>query len=139
MAPTIDMTVSPYDRGEQAPVPASLVQLRYKPKTRWVPSRFNARTVGDDGRVLLWNTYTGAVTAFDSRHRDDVLALLSPGGHPEPLGKLGEYMRGRGFLVRSDTKELDKFRYQYMTQQGRQDVLQFILLASEDCNFRCVY
>src|SRR4028119_206013 len=123
MAPTIDMRMSPYDRGEQAPVPASLVQLRYKPRTRWVPSRFNARTVGDDGRVLLWNTYTGAVSAFAAQHREEVLALLSPDGTSEPLGKLGEYMGTRGFLVRAGTKELDKFRYQYMQQQGRQDVL----------------
>jgi uncharacterized protein len=139
MESTIDMRVSPYDRGDMQPVPASLVQLRYKPRTRWIPSRFNARTVGDDGRVLLWNTYTGAVTAFDATHRNEVLALLSPEGTPEPLGKIGEYMSQRGFLVRAGTNELDKFRYQYMQQQGRQDVLQFILLASEDCNFRCVY
>lgn len=139
MAPTIDMKVSPYDRGAMAAVPASLVQLRYAPRTRWIPSRFNARTVGDDGRVLLWNSYTGAVSAFDARHREQVLALLSSEGTAEPLGKVGEYMTKRGFLVRAGTNELDKFRYQYMLQQGRQDVLEFILLASEDCNFRCVY
>ncbi|MBV9109727.1 MAG: radical SAM protein [Gemmatimonadetes bacterium] len=139
MAATIDMRVSPYDRGEQAPVPTSLVQLRYKPRPRWVPSRFNARTVADDGRILLWNTFTGAVSAFDARHRDQVLALLAPSGVPEPLGKVAEYMGRRGFLVREGTRELDRFRYQYMQQQWRADILQFILLASEDCNFRCVY
>lgn len=139
MAPTIDMNVSPYDRGERTPAPASLIQLRYRPRTRWVPSRFNARTVGDDGRVLLWNSYSGAVSAFDARHRDEVLALLSPHGSSEPFGKVGEYMARRGFLVRAGTNELNNFRYQYMRQQGRQDALQLILLASEDCNFRCVY
>lgn len=139
MAPTTDMRVSPYDRGEQTPVLDSLVQLRYRPRTRWVPSRYNARTVAADGRILLWNTYTGAVTAFDARHREQALALLSPAGSSEPLGKLGEYMKQRGFLVRAGTNELDKFRYMYMQQQGRQDALEFILLASEDCNFRCVY
>lgn len=139
MAPTIDMNVSPYDRGDQTPTPSSLIQLRYRPRKRWVPSRFNARTVGDDGRVLLWNTYSGAVSAFDARHREQVLTLLDHEGSAEPLGKLGEYMAKRGFLVRAGTNELDKFRYLYTMQQGRQDALQFILLASEDCNFRCVY
>src|SRR5215213_8184983 len=100
MPPTIDMRMSPYDRGEKTPVPASLVQLRYRPRTRWVPSRFNARTVGEDGRVLLWNTYTGSVSAFAEKHRDEVLALLSPDGAAEPLGKVGEYMTQRGYLVR---------------------------------------
>lgn len=139
MAPTIDMRESPYDRGEKTPAPARLVQLRYAPPTRWVPSRFNARTVGEDGRVLLWNTYTGAVTAFDARHREQVLALLSPKGTAGPLGKLGDYMSRRGYLVRSGVSEIDQFRYRYMQQQWRQDVLELILLASEDCNFRCVY
>jgi uncharacterized protein len=139
MAPTIDMQMSPYERGEQTPLPTSLVQLRYKPRTRWVASRFNARTVGDDGRILLWNTYTGAVTAFAAKHREQVVALLSPDGASEPLGTVGEYMSKRGYLVRRGTNELDLFRYKYMQQQWRQDVLQLILLASEDCNFRCVY
>ncbi|HLM66871.1 MAG TPA: radical SAM protein [Longimicrobium sp.] len=139
MASTIEMLTSPYDRGERTPAPVSLVQLRYQPQKRWVPSRFNARTLGDDGRVLLWNTYTGAVTAFADRHRGDVLQLLSPAGATEPLSKLGEYMRKRGYLVEAGSNELDRFRVQYMQQQWRQDTLQFILLASEDCNFRCVY
>ncbi|HEX6037840.1 radical SAM protein [Longimicrobium sp.] len=139
MTPTIDMVTSPYERGERTPVPVSMVQLRYRPRKRWLPSRFNARTVGDDGRILLWNTYTGAVTAFAARHRDQVLALLSHEGTSEPLGQVGEYMVRRGYLVESDANELDRFRVQYMKQQVRQDVLQFILLTSEDCNFRCVY
>jgi uncharacterized protein len=139
MAPMIDMLSSPYERGVQTPVPISLVQIRYRPQTRWVPSRFNARTVGEDGRILLWNTYTGAVTAFGDKHHDQVLALLSPAGASEPLGKLGEYMAKRGYLVKKGTNELDLFRLQYNRQQWRDDVLQFILLASEDCNFRCVY
>ncbi|HEY0018596.1 MAG TPA: radical SAM protein [Longimicrobium sp.] len=139
MPPTIDMQVSPYERGEKTPLPASLIQLRYVPRTRWVASRFNARTVGDDGRILLWNTYTGAVTAFAAKHRDDIIALLTPDGAAEPLGKLGDYLAKRGYLVRTGTNELNLFRYKYMQQQWRQDVLQFILLASEDCNFRCVY
>lgn len=138
MAPTTDMLMSPYDRGEKTPVPASLVHLRYKPRTRWVPSRFNARTVDDDGRILLWNTYTGGVSVFAPKHRDRVLDLLSQEGTNE-LGKVGEYMHKRGFLVRAGTNEMDMFRLQYMQQQWRHDVLQFILLASEDCNFRCVY
>ncbi|HEU4561440.1 MAG TPA: radical SAM protein, partial [Longimicrobium sp.] len=50
-----------------------------------------------------------------------------------------EHLRDRGFLVRNDVNELDRFRYRYAQGQWRTDSLQFILLASEDCNFRCVY
>ncbi len=138
MQPTIDMLSSPYERGAAVSAPA-LVQLKYAPKQRWVPSRYNARTVGDDGRLLLWNTYTGTITTFLPRDRERVLEHLSVGGISEPLDKVGTYLSKRGYLVRDDVDEMMLFRYSYARQQWRTDKLQFILLASEDCNFRCVY
>jgi uncharacterized protein len=139
MIPTIDMQTSPLDRNPQAPVDSTLVQLRYTPPQRWVPSRFNARTVGEDGRLVLWNTYSGAVSAFGARSREAVLARLSVRGVQEPLDKVATFLSERGYLVRENTNEMNQFRYLYGRQQWRQDVLQLILLASEDCNFRCVY
>jgi uncharacterized protein len=104
-----------------------------------VPSRFNARTVGDDGRLILWNTYSGAVSVFGARSREQVLRRLAPAGVAEPLDRTATFLRERGFLVRQDAGELNRFRYFYARQQWRTDTLQLILLASEDCNFRCVY
>lgn len=138
MQPTIDMLSSPYERGATSTAPP-LVQLKYAPKQRWVPSRYNARTVGDDGRLLLWNTYTGTITTFLPGDRERVLEHLSSKGLPDPLDKTGTYLSRRGYLVRDDVDELMLFRYRYAQQQWRTDKLQFILLASEDCNFRCVY
>ena len=139
MTPTMDMVQSPYDRDPRALRAASpLVQITSRPKERYVASRFNARTVGDDGRLILWNTYTGAVSVFKARDRERVLAALRSGA-AAPLTKVGEYLSRRGFLVREGVNELDQFRYRFARQHWRQDVLQFILLASEDCNFRCVY
>ncbi|HYR11671.1 MAG TPA: radical SAM protein, partial [Longimicrobium sp.] len=137
--PTVDMQTSPLDRGAPAPAVPALVQLKYTPPQRWVPSRFNARTVGEDGRLILWNTYSGAVSAFGAGSRDAVLARLSVGGVAEPLDKIGTFLSERGFLVKEKTNELNRFRMLYGRQQWRQDTLQLILLASEDCNFRCVY
>lgn len=139
MKPTADMMVSPLDRGA-APEPR-LVQLRYKPapKPRWVPSRFNARTVGEDGRLILWNTLSGAVSVFEAKDSPRVLARLAPDGVAEPLDKAAAYLGRRGFLVREDVRELERFRLLYHREQWRTDVLQLILLSSEDCNFRCVY
>jgi uncharacterized protein len=138
--PTTDMTASPLDRDPAAaPQPTSLVQLGYRPPVRWVPSRFNARTVGDDGRLILWNTFSGAINLFEPKDRERVLEHLSAAGVAEPLDRVGAYLDKRGYLVRSDIDELDRFRYRYAREQWRSDVLQFILLASEDCNFRCVY
>ena len=137
MKPTIDMLQSPLDRTPARPQP--LVQLAYTPAPRWVPSRYNARTVGDDGRLILWNTFTGAITVFQAKDRERVLARLAAAGVPEPLDKAADYLAKRGYLVRRDVDELDRFRIRYAREQWRSDVLQFILLASEDCNFRCVY
>ena len=139
MKPTIDMQTSPLDRGQPpAPAPA-LVHLAYAPKPRWVPSRFNARTVGEDGRLILWNTYSGAISTFGAKSRDGVLARLGTGGVSEPLDKTAKYLSDRGFLVRENVSELNQFRYLFGRQHYRTDTLQLILLASEDCNFRCVY
>jgi uncharacterized protein len=45
----------------------------------------------------------------------------------------------RGYLVSRGTDELRKVRYLSGEQHYRNDVLELILLASEDCNFRCTY
>jgi uncharacterized protein len=139
MKPTIDMTVSPYDRGSVPQASSSFVQLQYKRPARWVPSRYNARTVDEDGRLLLWNTLSGSVNAFEAGETNRVLARLSPQGLPEPLDRAAGYLAKRGYLVRDNVDQVDLFRYRYAQQQWRSDALQLILLTSEDCNFRCVY
>ncbi|HEU4883835.1 MAG TPA: radical SAM protein [Longimicrobium sp.] len=140
MRATLDMQTSPLDRNPPpAPAPG-LVQLKYTAaRTRWVPSRYNARTVAEDGRLILWNTFSGAISAFGARSREAVLSRLSVNGVAEPLDKVGTFLSERGFLVKENTNELNQFRYLFARQHWRQDTLQLILLASEDCNFRCVY
>jgi uncharacterized protein len=133
------MTVSPYDRGSKTQASPPLVQLGYQRPQRWVASRYNARTVDEDGRLLLWNTFSGSINSFEAVDRERVLAKLSAAGIAGPLGAAAEYLARRGYLVREGQDEVDAVRYQYAQQQWRTDVLQFILLSSEDCNFRCVY
>lgn len=128
------MNASPLDRA-----PGPLAQLRYTPPPRWTPSRFNARTVGDDGRMLLWNTLTGAVFEFLPEHREAALALLSAKEVREPLDAVGKHLASRGFLVAEGMDEAARFRTFFGQQHWRQDTLELILLASEDCNFRCTY
>ena len=138
MKPTIDMTISPYDRST-SPREPGLVNLSYKPKQRWVASRYNARTLCEDGRLILWNTLSGAISAFQPADAEAVIDHLRADVVRDPLDKVGRYLSRRGFLVHDRLNELDLFRYKYAQGQWRTDMLQFILLASEDCNFRCVY
>ncbi len=135
--PMADMLTSPHDRASAALAPP-LVQLGYRAGPRWVPSRYNARTVGSDGRLILWNTFSGRISVFKPRDAAAVEDRLSQAGVGR-LDRTGDYLAKRGFLVREGDDELPLFRYAYARQQWRTDTLQFILLASEDCNFRCVY
>ncbi|MEW5929399.1 MAG: radical SAM protein [Gemmatimonadota bacterium] len=139
MKPTLDMVVSPHDRSPLPGEALQLVQLQFQPKQRWVPSRFNARTLGDDGRLILWNTLSGAISVFAPEHSDAVISHLSRKGVTAPLDKVAEYLSRRGFLVADDVNELNLFRVKYGQQQWRSDICELILLSSEDCNFRCVY
>ena len=134
MTPSPEMTASPLDRAR-----APLAQLTYRPPARWKPSRYNARLVAADGRMMLWNTLTGVVSEFRPEHREAAQALLDHEGVAEPLDNLGKHLAARGFLVPAGLDELTRFRSLFGQQQWRSDTLQLILLASEDCNFRCVY
>jgi uncharacterized protein len=133
------MNVSPYDRGTPSFDTAPAMELRGKAQVRWVPSRYNARTTAEDGRLVLWNTYTGTVSAFAATDADRIASRLSAAGLTDATDATAAYLIKRGYLVRDDLNELDKFRYRYARDQWRTDILEFILLASEDCNFRCVY
>ena len=128
---------SPYDLPGATP---RLVQIRLPVRQEWVPSRYNARTVHPDGRLILWNTYTGAISVFTPEQRAPIEALLSRkrglSGEPEGLAK---YLSDRGFLIRREVDEFRKFRLDHGRDHYRNDRLELILLASEDCNFRCTY
>lgn len=134
------MFKSPFDvSGAGAP---KLVQMSVPERQVWVPSRFNSRTRHPDGRLILWNTYTGAISVFKPKQIEAVESLLTRKGHEtaekEPTGML-KYLAARGFVVRKEVDEFRKFRLAHGRDHYRTDRLELILLASEDCNFRCTY
>ncbi len=137
------MTRSPYDapgRGDAAGgAPVQLVQLQGKPPEAWVPSRYNTRARDESGRMIVWNTFSGAISAFEAEQAQAVEALLSQKGVKGKLGKLGRYLADRGFLVSADTDEFRRLQLKFGEQHYRTDRLHLILLATEDCNFRCEY
>lgn len=110
-----------------------------QPPTAYKPSRFNAHTTTEDGVLILYNSYTGHTCAFRGKSAERVRPLLSRTGVHGPLSKLATYMVDNGFLVQKSVDEDARWDVRYGQQQYRTDVLQLILLASEECNFRCVY
>ncbi len=120
------------------PEPASSAPAE-APPIQWVPSRYNIRAVADDGRLVLWNSYTGAMSVFGAAQRTKVEGMLVRNGFTAPMGSIVQYLFKRGFIVKAGTNEYRRIQLQFGQKQYRNDVLQLILLASEDCNFRCTY
>jgi uncharacterized protein len=109
------------------------------PAQHWVPSRYNVRATAEDGRLVLWNTLSGKITVFKPGDREPVLELLQKKGFEAPKEKVVEYLVERGYLVRKDVDEFRQFQKLFGQQHYRTDMLELILMASEDCNFRCKY
>ena len=86
----------------------------------------------------MWNSYTGAISVFNPQQRQGVQALLNGGYTGEAKGII-KYLSERGFLIPKGTNEYRQIQLRFGQMHYRQDILELILLASEDCNFRCTY
>ena len=105
----------------------------------WKPSRFNVQATTTDGWLLLWNTYTSSMNAFRPVQREAVLELISQKGFYGSDAGITGYLAQRGYLVPREADELRRVQYAFGQENHRNDRLELILLASEDCNFRCTY
>lgn len=107
--------------------------------THWVPSHFNVRAMTEDGRLVLWNTLSSAMSVFPAEQVDRITRLIRKPGVEAREEGLVEYLVERGFLISKGTNEMRKFQFVFGQQHYRTDALELILLSSEDCNFRCKY
>jgi uncharacterized protein len=126
---------SPYD-SQSAPEP---LPQETASTVRWSPSRYNIRVVAEDGRLVLWNSFSGTMSVFAAKQRQAIQTLLSQKGFSAKPEGIVKYLSARGFLVKEGTDEYRKVQVGFGLQHYRTDALEFILLASEDCNFRCQY
>lgn len=128
------MQTSPYESGC-----ASAKAVETENVERWVPSRYNIRAKSDEGHLILWNTLSGAMNVFPPDQAPRILELLAHTGQEgEKEGTL-EYLVDRGFLISTGVDEYKTFQYRFNRQQHRTDILQLMMMSSEDCNFRCKY
>jgi uncharacterized protein len=104
------------------------------------PSRYNAHRVAEDGSLILYNSFTGAFSNFPLAHRPGVERFLrADGTYASVDSGLPKYLFERGFIIADGINELQRVRHLHGQQQYRSDVFELILLASEECNFRCTY
>jgi uncharacterized protein len=106
---------------------------------RWVPSRYTVRALTEDGRLVLWSSYNGAMSVIRPELRAAVEALLTRKGFAARPRGMVKYLYEKGFLIKEGTDEYRRIQLGFGNQHYRQDRLELILLASEDCNFRCEY
>lgn len=128
---------SPHDTDETSEEVLAAVET---PDTKtWVPSRYTFRARTADGRLVLWNSYTGAISVFSAEQAPVILGMLQRKGFTAESSAIAKYLADRGFLIQRETDEYAKFQFSFGQAQHRSDALDLILLSSEDCNFRCVY
>ncbi|MDP9121131.1 MAG: radical SAM protein [Acidobacteriota bacterium] len=127
---------SPYDAD---PAPTLESEPQAVAATRWVPSRYNVRATTGDGRLVLWNSYAGTMSVFDVAQRSAIEGMLRRQGFAAAPEGAVKYLHDRGFLIKEGTDEYRRIQLGFGQQHYRTDILQLILLASEDCNFRCQY
>lgn len=108
-------------------------------ETHWVPSRYNMRAKTEDDRLILWNTLSGSMSLFEAPKVPLILKALKKKGFEAKATGMVKYLVDRGFLIPKDTNEFRQFQAMFGKQHYRSDLLQLILMPSEDCNFRCDY
>lgn len=128
---------SPHDF--QPDAPRARVPDGGEQEVRWAPSRYNIRAVAEDGRFVLWNSYKGSMSVFRAEQRHRIESLLSQKGFSARHQGIVKYLFDRGFLIKEGTDEFRRIQLGFGEQHYRSDRLELILLASEDCNFRCTY
>jgi uncharacterized protein len=89
--------------------------------------------------LVLYNSYTGHNCAIPPAAANTASRYLSQQGLTEPLDKLASYLLKQGYLVEDTVDEGARWDVRYGRQQYRNDLLDLILLSSEECNLRCVY
>ena len=104
------------------------------------PSRYNVHAISDDGRLVIWNSFSGSMSVFPNKKKDAVKSLLKGrNGSNLKVEGLVKYLFDRGFLVNAGSNEYRQVQTALSQQHYRNDILELILLSSEDCNFRCKY
>lgn len=104
-------------------------------------SFYNHYTVADDGAHILFNGFKGSLIAFSSDEIKEVRHLLTNGFDEATERKTAicEALIAQGFLIESDTDEIERIKMGHWSERYRTDVLPLIILPTLKCNFRCVY
>lgn len=114
---------------------ASIVEPLYD---RWKASRFNACVTGSDGAMLIYNSCVGSVARIPRQQVDSVKHAMARGLQSFPVGMFASLAMS-GFFVPSFIDEMQLATALHSSQWDREDVMELVLMPTEQCNFRCIY
>lgn len=103
-------------------------------------SRFNFNTVYPlTGETLLFNTLTGAFSAFDPETSARVERLLRRTGDGSEDSELAAYLSEQGMLVDDEFDELEVVRDRNRLGISDPNRLDVIVMPNMNCNLACIY
>ncbi|MED4351255.1 radical SAM protein [Schinkia azotoformans] len=105
---------------------------------RWLPSRYNAMSQADNGELILYNSYSGAIASFTVDEKPIVLSALKREGISGDLTETLQPLVESGFLVGDNVDEDARARFLHQSLH-RTDTMHLIVMPTEACNFRCTY
>ena len=104
----------------------------------YIPSKFNALTKTEDGGLVVYNSYTGAIVNFEAGEREEVMTALKRQGSTALDTEVKQALFESGFIVKDTVNEMQRADLLHQSMH-RTDMLHLILMTTEQCNFRCRY
>jgi len=104
----------------------------------WKSSIYNKYTFNDDGSLILYNSYMGALVLVSRENAISVLKALNEGIEGFPEGIMSE-LSLNGFFVPQRINEIKLADELYDIKFKNKEILHLILMPNENCNFRCKY
>lgn len=104
-----------------------------------IPSRFNAISPTEDQGVILYNSFTGAITYFSEAEKHEVFSILKGVTTDNEFSSSTlQTLQELGFIVSEKVDEQARAQFLHHSLH-RTDHMHLVILPTEACNFRCEY
>jgi uncharacterized protein len=101
-------------------------------------SLYNYTLELDDGKLMIYNTKTGAISLIEPDKKTAVMDVLQGRYFSENNTPVVDLLK-QGFIVKGDRNELDDIKYWHESYGRLKNLIQLIILPAEACNFTCPY
>ncbi|MFZ5989627.1 MAG: hypothetical protein ACOYWZ_21220, partial [Bacillota bacterium] len=104
----------------------------------YMESSYNFKLILDDGRLMLYNTKTGAISVINTEEKDIALEIFAnPNSYKE--NQLFIDLMDLGYIVEGNKNELEDIKTSNEWYSKLDSLIDLTLLPAEACNFTCPY